>query len=257
MTTSEEIGSGRPVVLRGGTVLTMDDAHRVLPAADVLVVGDRIAEVGPDLAVPEGTVEIDARDGIVMPGMIDTHRHMWQTAMRGYGADWTLTQYFVWYYLESGKHFRPAGRARRQPAGGAGGDRLRRDHLRGLVARAADHRPRRGRGRGAALGARPVRAGLREHPAGAVGVDDQPGVPRLRPPAHRRRRRHARLPAGVRRHRRPGVPGEGRLRGGARARRAGHHATPGCGARRTTTASGWRTRAGSSTSRTSSCTPRR
>jgi cytosine/adenosine deaminase-related metal-dependent hydrolase len=42
-----------------------------------------------------------------MPGMIDTHRHMWQTVMRGYGADCTLTQYFVWYYLESGKHFRP------------------------------------------------------------------------------------------------------------------------------------------------------
>jgi cytosine/adenosine deaminase-related metal-dependent hydrolase len=57
--------------------------------------------------VPEGTVEIDASDGIVMPGMIDTHRHMWQTAMRGYGADWTLTQYFVWYYLEWGKAFRP------------------------------------------------------------------------------------------------------------------------------------------------------
>ena len=42
-----------------------------------------------------------------MPGMIDTHRHMWQTAMRGYGADWTLTQYFVWYYLEHGRRFRP------------------------------------------------------------------------------------------------------------------------------------------------------
>ena len=42
-----------------------------------------------------------------MPGMVDTHRHMWQTAMRGYGADWTLTQYFVWYYLEWGKIFRP------------------------------------------------------------------------------------------------------------------------------------------------------
>ena len=42
-----------------------------------------------------------------MPGMVDTHRHMWQTAMRGYGADWTLTQYFVWYYLEWGKSFRP------------------------------------------------------------------------------------------------------------------------------------------------------
>ena len=95
------------VVLRGGTVLTLDAQHRVLPGADVLVTGDRIAAVGRALEVPEGTREIDASDGIVMPGMIDTHRHMWQTAMRGYGADWTLTQYFVWYYLESGKHFRP------------------------------------------------------------------------------------------------------------------------------------------------------
>ena len=95
------------MVLRGGTVLVMDDAKQVLTGADVLTTGDTIAAVGPGLEVPEGTVEIDASGGIVMPGMIDTHRHMWQTAMRGYGADWTLTQYFVWYYLESGKFFRP------------------------------------------------------------------------------------------------------------------------------------------------------
>ncbi|WP_410566546.1 amidohydrolase family protein [Amycolatopsis sp. cmx-4-61] len=95
------------IVLRGGTVLTLDDARRVLPGEDVLVEGDRIAAIGPALAVPAGTTEIDASGGIVMPGMIDTHRHLWQTAMRGYGADWTLTQYFVWYYLEWGKVFRP------------------------------------------------------------------------------------------------------------------------------------------------------
>ena len=97
----------RPVVFRNGLVLTMDDAHTVLPGADVLVIGDRIAEVGVGLTAPDGALEIDATGGIVMPGMVDTHRHMWQTAMRGYGADWTLTQYFVWYYLESGKLFRP------------------------------------------------------------------------------------------------------------------------------------------------------
>jgi cytosine/adenosine deaminase-related metal-dependent hydrolase len=97
----------RPVVLRGGTVLTVDATRQVLTGHDVLVVDDRIAAIGVGLAVPDGTVEIDATGGIVMPGMIDTHRHMWQTAMRGYGADWTLTQYFVWYYLESGKVFRP------------------------------------------------------------------------------------------------------------------------------------------------------
>ncbi len=102
-----DFAAGRPVVLRGGTVLIMDDSRQVREGCDVLVTGDTIAAVGPGLAVSEGTAEIDASGGVVMPGMIDTHRHMWQTAMRGYGADWTLTQYFVWYYLESGKHFRP------------------------------------------------------------------------------------------------------------------------------------------------------
>ncbi|MET7375823.1 amidohydrolase family protein [Micromonospora arida] len=97
----------RPVVFRNGLVLTMDDAHTVLPGADVLVIGGRIAQVGVGLTAPDDALEIDATDGILMPGMVDTHRHLWQTAMRGYGADWTLTQYFVWYYLESGKLFRP------------------------------------------------------------------------------------------------------------------------------------------------------
>jgi 5-methylthioadenosine/S-adenosylhomocysteine deaminase len=99
--------SNRPVVFRGGTVLTVNAGHDVLTDHDVLVVDGDIAAIGPALSVPEGTVEIDATGGVVMPGMIDTHRHLWQTAMRGYGADWTLTQYFVWYYLEWGKVFRP------------------------------------------------------------------------------------------------------------------------------------------------------
>jgi 5-methylthioadenosine/S-adenosylhomocysteine deaminase len=106
-TDAASLTSGRPLVFRNATVLTMDDAHHVLTGADVLITGERIAALGTGLEVPEGTAEIDAAGGIVMPGMIDTHRHMWQTAMRGYGADWTLTQYFVWYYLQWGKVFRP------------------------------------------------------------------------------------------------------------------------------------------------------
>src|SRR5712692_8664897 len=107
MTNADQFQRGRPVVLRNGMVLTMDRGHRVLRNSDVLVQGERIAEVGPNLSVPDATTEIDASGGIVMPGMSDIHRHMWQTAMRGYGADWTLTQYFVWYYLQWGKVFRP------------------------------------------------------------------------------------------------------------------------------------------------------
>jgi len=102
-----DLNQGRPIVFRNAIVLTMDDAHHVYNGADVLISGDRIAAVGPNLDVPGGTLEIDATGGIVMPGMVDTHRHMWQTSMRGYGADWTLTQYFVWNYLQWGKSFRP------------------------------------------------------------------------------------------------------------------------------------------------------
>jgi 5-methylthioadenosine/S-adenosylhomocysteine deaminase len=102
-----DLAPGRPLVFRNATVLTMDDAHHVEEGADVLIEGERISAVGKNLPVPDGTAEIDATGGIVMPGMIDTHRHMWQTAMRGYGADWTLTQYFVWNYLQWGKSFRP------------------------------------------------------------------------------------------------------------------------------------------------------
>ncbi len=105
--TSDQLAAAPAIVFRGGLVLTMDDAHSVIEEGDVLVIGSDIAAVGANLEVPEGTAEIRAGGGIVMPGMIDTHRHMWQTAMRGYGADWTLTQYFVWNYLEHGKKFRP------------------------------------------------------------------------------------------------------------------------------------------------------
>ena len=94
---------------------------------------------------PADAVEIDATGGIVMPGMIDTHRHMWQTAMRGYGADWTLTQYFVWYYLEWGKSFRPQDVYAGNLLSRDRGDRRRRDHHGRLVARPADGRARRRR----------------------------------------------------------------------------------------------------------------
>jgi cytosine/adenosine deaminase-related metal-dependent hydrolase len=104
---ADDFTPDRPVVFRNATVLTMDPSIGLLKGGDVLVADKRIAAAGQRLTVPDGTVEIDASDGILMPGMIDTHRHMWQTALRGFGADWTLTNYFMFYYINWGKMFRP------------------------------------------------------------------------------------------------------------------------------------------------------
>ncbi|MET0233546.1 MAG: amidohydrolase family protein [Kibdelosporangium sp.] len=101
------MNSGRPILFRNATVLSMDPAIGVLSGGDVLVRAGRIEQVGRDLPAPGDAEVVDATGGILMPGMIDTHRHMWQTALRGFGADWTLTQYFVFYYLNWGKIFRP------------------------------------------------------------------------------------------------------------------------------------------------------
>jgi len=104
---SNAFPAGRPVVFRNATVLTIDPALGMIEHGDVLVVANRIQAVGQQLVAPDDAVEIDAANGILMPGMVDTHRHMWQTALRGFGADWTLTNYFQFYYLNWGKIFRP------------------------------------------------------------------------------------------------------------------------------------------------------
>jgi cytosine/adenosine deaminase-related metal-dependent hydrolase len=79
-------------LLRGATVVSLDPETGDLPHGDVLIEDGRIAAVGPALAAA-GAEVIDAAGKIVLPGFVDTHRHTWQTAFRGIGADWTFAEY--------------------------------------------------------------------------------------------------------------------------------------------------------------------
>ena len=81
------------LLIRDGHVLTLDPSLGDFERADILVEDGRIAAVEPDLAAGDCEV-LDAAGKIVMPGFVDTHRHTWQTAMRGICADWTLLDYF-------------------------------------------------------------------------------------------------------------------------------------------------------------------
>jgi 5-methylthioadenosine/S-adenosylhomocysteine deaminase len=79
----------KQILLKGGTVLTMDPALGNFRNADVLIEGTKIAAVGHNLAV-NGAEVIDASNMIVMPGFVDTHRHIWEGLLRNVGADTPL-----------------------------------------------------------------------------------------------------------------------------------------------------------------------
>jgi cytosine/adenosine deaminase-related metal-dependent hydrolase len=80
---------GRRYVIRGGAVMSMDTKVGDFAQADVLVEGKRIVAVGRSLHAG-GAAEIDARGRIVMPGFIDTHHHLFETALRSFLADGIL-----------------------------------------------------------------------------------------------------------------------------------------------------------------------
>ncbi len=79
-------------LIHGATVITMD-ALGVLPRADILVTGDTLTHIAPQIEADDAE-RVDASGCIVIPGLINAHMHTWQTALRGVAANWTLPEYF-------------------------------------------------------------------------------------------------------------------------------------------------------------------
>src|SRR5687767_27290 len=79
----------RHTVVRGGRVLDAK-AHRA-DLADILIDGDTIREIGaPGLAAPQDAVVFDARDRLLMPGLVNAHTHGNGNLAKGKGDRWTL-----------------------------------------------------------------------------------------------------------------------------------------------------------------------
>jgi 5-methylthioadenosine/S-adenosylhomocysteine deaminase len=73
-------------LVQGGSVVSMDPEIGTLGRADVHVRDGRIVEVGAGLHAP-GAEVVDASHMIVMPGLVDSHFHMWSTVGRNYVSD--------------------------------------------------------------------------------------------------------------------------------------------------------------------------
>ncbi|MEO2258484.1 amidohydrolase family protein [Paenibacillus amylolyticus] len=94
-------------LLKNGCVLSMDARIGQYKRADVLIQDSLIMAIQPDLDIPDAEI-IDASSMIIMPGLVDTHRHMWESLVKTAGTNWSLPVYLQnLYYGAMGSKLRP------------------------------------------------------------------------------------------------------------------------------------------------------
>ncbi len=97
------------VLLRGATILSMDEHVGDLPVGDLLIRDGRVAAIGPDLSAQAdaGTAVVEMGGMILVPGLVDGHRHSWQNAFRKLIVDADLPEYIATTHGGMALHYRP------------------------------------------------------------------------------------------------------------------------------------------------------
>jgi len=97
-------------ILADAWLITVNERREVLEDASICVEQDRIAAVGTREALkqrfPEAEV-VDCKGRIVMPGMVNTHTHLFQTLLKGLGDDMVLKKWFTCMTGPSAVHLTP------------------------------------------------------------------------------------------------------------------------------------------------------
>jgi cytosine/adenosine deaminase-related metal-dependent hydrolase len=87
----------RQLLVKGGRILTLDDQLGELPIGDILIGGSAIIDIAPRIETGPGWAGqvIDATGLLITPGLVDNHRHLWQSLIRGESANYTFGEYFA------------------------------------------------------------------------------------------------------------------------------------------------------------------
>ena len=95
------------ILLKGGTIVSMDDKVGDLVKGDVLIEGTKISTIAPEINAADAQV-IDALDTIIVPGLVDCHRHSWEAQLRRINPNSpTLADYMNATHLSFAKFYRP------------------------------------------------------------------------------------------------------------------------------------------------------
>src|SRR5215813_3046089 len=101
------VDSNHRILLKGGTIISMDPKVGDLMQGEVLIEGKKIAAIAPALNAADAQV-IDARDTIILPGFVDCHRHSWEAPLRRINPNSpTLADYSNATHLSFAKAYRP------------------------------------------------------------------------------------------------------------------------------------------------------
>lgn len=104
---SEETGMSSLLIRNAALVVTIDDDDSRIADGGVYVVDNVIRHIGPSHELPATADEtVDARGMIILPGLVNTHHHFYQTLTRNVPAaqnaklfDWLVTLYPIWARL--------------------------------------------------------------------------------------------------------------------------------------------------------------
>jgi 5-methylthioadenosine/S-adenosylhomocysteine deaminase len=96
------------VLIKSGNVITCDDKLGVLREFDVRIVDDKIVEIGRGVRARHGDQIIDAHGDIVMPGLVDNHRHLWTRLFAGISVDHLFGPYFQLISQRAAQRLTPA-----------------------------------------------------------------------------------------------------------------------------------------------------
>jgi 5-methylthioadenosine/S-adenosylhomocysteine deaminase len=97
-------------LLTHATIITMNPDRDILEDGAIYLSNDRIVQVGTtsDLLIqfPDAEV-IDCSDRVIIPGMINTHTHLFQTLLKGLGDDRVLKDWFTYMTGPSAVELQP------------------------------------------------------------------------------------------------------------------------------------------------------
>ncbi|HYP28047.1 MAG TPA: amidohydrolase [Blastocatellia bacterium] len=95
------------IIVRGGTVVTMDGSARVIEDGAVAIRSDRVAAVGTSAEISRQYTAprtVNASGKVVMPGLINTHTHVPMVLFRGVADDLVLMDWLTRYIFPAEKN---------------------------------------------------------------------------------------------------------------------------------------------------------